>query len=238
MQILNIPRMGGKTTMLVNWVKEKPNRVLAVNSYERKRQVMDQFKLSIDQVIVSADHGHSKLRGQGPVEIAVDEAEQLLEELLAKYFDGNEVKVFSGSMQGFNSGNVQKIGLITTAKTALEEFAFNTLAQKYGMLTEDQVLSMLGIRSLDSVLTTKIVPFIFQGQKYYPGLEFKKINEHSSKYVPNFVFTVTLEVFHRYSTDNNELFTYLSVSDLDLLEADPLTYIENMEEIFKNKYKP
>lgn len=236
MIILNTGRGAGKTTTLVEWVKQDPQRILAVRSYNDRVRMIEQFSLSTDQIIVSHKRG---LRLGQDVEIAVDEAEELITTLLREHFGGAPVKVISSSMPEDLEDTISVDGkeVSTAFKQMKLRNTFVKLSQTYGMMLEEQADSLLRSTSIETEIATgNISYFAYEGEQYYPGFMFKVIPGTSSKYTTNKAFALLLDIFHQYSVDDNDLFIYLASTNLNHMHENPISFLSVANKAFHATY--
>lgn len=235
MRILNTARGWGKTEFLVKWTMEDPERVLAVKNNHMRRYVLDHFYINPNQVIaissVSHTNGMGSLRGRrkspSPIQIAVDESEELIQDLLNRFFQGNEVDIVS--MSTYDPGvTIDRDRAITVARDErVRERIFNDLAQTYGMLTTAQAKFVLQTDDLDKLIADRmIIKFVHGSVDYYPEVMFEPgFGTETRK--PSNVFSMLLKAFKSGDSpkDDMEIFQFVLENPVKYFYSDTTEYV-------------
>jgi len=85
MRVLVTGRRMGKTTKMVETLKANPDKRLLVFNEHEKRRLVYEFKLKPEQIVTVADLQSDRRRGggaRGPIPLAVDNAEMILQAML------------------------------------------------------------------------------------------------------------------------------------------------------------
>lgn len=82
MKIIQWPRRSGKTSHLVNWLRQNPDAVLVVMHASEQQRLVRTYDLKRDQVLLPHECAH-RLRGR-EVKLAVDQLDHVLGALLGQ----------------------------------------------------------------------------------------------------------------------------------------------------------
>lgn len=90
------PRLGGKTTQLVEMFKRNPNAVLAVHSQHEAKHIIEKYRLDPDRVITYHQLRKGVLRGRVCGLILIDNVEFFLADAIDGYIGQSIVASASG----------------------------------------------------------------------------------------------------------------------------------------------
>lgn len=78
------PRASGKTSRLIDWLREKPNRILITFSHEEENRLKRLYNDLSTRIVEWRSYQRRYMHGNPMKHIAIDNADLILQEILAQ----------------------------------------------------------------------------------------------------------------------------------------------------------